>query len=78
MLVKEKWFITFIWHAIALTFVIYFDILFDFEIKKKRKKVYLLQEEKKKKKEKKFDTRPPGIEPGSTDSESNELTVETS
>ena len=37
---------TFIWYAI--TFLIYFDISFDFEMKrKKQKKTLLLQEEKK-------------------------------
>ena len=35
----------------------------------------LLQEEKKGKKEKKFDMRPPGIEPEPTDSESDVLTT---
>ena len=50
MLAKEKWFITFICHAI--TFLIYFDIPFNFEIKKKKKKVYLLQEGKKVKRKK--------------------------
>ena len=58
MLVKENgWelfgglFIMFIWYAI--TFLIYFDISFDFEMKRKKKKAYLLQE---KKKEKTFNT----------------------
>ena len=46
------------WYAI--TFLIYFDISFDFEMK--RKKTFLFQVEKKG--EKKFDLRPPGIEPG--------------
>ena len=64
MLVKEKWFITLIWHAI--TFLIYFDISFDLKIKKKIKNVYLLQEEKRKKEKNQFN---------STDSESDMLTT---
>ena len=45
-------FINFLWYAI--TFLIYFDISFDFEIEKnKNKKTLLLQEEKKKEKKKK-------------------------
>ena len=68
-------FINFLWYAI--TFLIYSDISFDFEIKKKKTiGTLLLQEEKKGKKEKKkFDMRPPRIEPGSTDSESDVLTT---
>ena len=38
----------FIWYAI--TFLIYFDISFDFEMKRKTKKKLLFQEEKKGKK----------------------------
>ena len=65
-----------------ITFLIYFDISFDFETDedKKEKKVYLFQEEKKEKKKrkrkrKKVDMRPPGIEPERTDSESDVLTI---
>ena len=42
---------------------------------KEKKKTLLLQEEKKGKREKKFDVRPPGIEPGPTDSESDVLPI---
>ena len=58
----------FIWYAI--TFLIYFDISFDFEMKKT--KVYT---SRRKKKEKKFNLCPPGIEPRLTDSESDMLTT---
>ena len=57
-----------------LTFPIYFDISFDFEIKgKKTEKTLLLQEERKRKT--KFDMRPPKIEPEPTYSESDVLTT---
>ena len=62
----------FIWYAI--TFVIYFDMSFDFEMKrKKNKKTLLLQEEKKVKK--KFDLRPPRIKCGPSDSEADVLST---
>ena len=59
----------------AITFLIYFDISFDSEIKRKSiKNVTTSKRKKKKKKEKKkFDMRPPEIEPGPTDSESDVL-----
>ena len=64
-------FVTFIWYAI--TFLIYFDISFDFEMKRKNtKKLYYF---KKKKRKKKFYLRPPEIETGPTDSESDMLTT---
>ena len=78
MLVKENgWelfgglFIMFIWYAI--TFLIYFDISFDFEMKRKKKKAYLLQEEKKRKNLQY--AIPPGIKPWPTDSVSEVLTT---
>ena len=64
-------FITLIWYCI--TFLIYFDISFHFEtkIKRKGKKFIYFKEKRKDKKKKKFDSRPPGIKPGPTDSESD-------
>ena len=77
---QGKWPVIILWivHQLlwyATTFLIYFDISFDSEIKRKNKKMLLLQEDKKGKKEKKFDMHPPGIEPRSTDSESDVLTT---
>ena len=48
----------------AITFLIYFDISLNFEIKRKKGK-----------KEKKFDMRPPGIESEPTDLKSDVLTT---
>ena len=52
--------ITFIWYA--MTFLIYLIYHSTLKWREENKVVYIFQEEKKK--EKKFDTRPPGIEPG--------------
>ena len=68
MLVKKKLFVTFVWHAI--TFLVYFDILFDFEIKKRKG---TSRTKKGKKKRNRYAST--WIEQGSTDSESAVLTT---
>ena len=55
----------FMWYTI--TFLIYFDISFDFEMKRKKQKEFIYFQKKKKEKM--------GIEPGPIDSESDLLTT---
>ena len=63
----------FIWYAI--TFLIYFDISFDFEVKRKKNVITSTRKKTKKTTENTFNERPLGIEPVPTDSESSVLTT---
>ena len=60
---------TLIWYVIA--FPIYFDISFEFEVKRKKKVCLILMKEKKDREKSLIRVCPPGIEPVPTDSESD-------
>ena len=62
----------------AVTFLIYFDISFDFEMKRKTNQKRLYYFKKKKKREKKLNLHPQGIEPRPNDSESDMLSTQPS